>query len=301
MGIKKFAAKLAVAALTGVLALGGAATIGGGANNSLLASADAAPVGSGFAFTPTAKGACTSTMVIAIPGGGNTVDGVPDSLPHGFLVGQVANQLSGHGIAQRTVSYRATPFFTLSYDQSMRQGYQKARHLIAQTAAHCPNAKFALVGFSEGSDIASHIIADINAGRGPIPAKRFATAALIANPHNGPESKHKGGTLRDGEGILGAMRGYGKLGDRVLDICNIDDFVCNRYAATPGTREIAKNVLHASAANGFAGLNPMQVAGEAPRIAMGTRQHTKTYQFVSPIPHAVGHVLAHRDLPKAED
>ena len=52
--MKKFAAKRAAAALTGVLALGGAATIGSGANNGLLASADAAPVGSGFAFTPTA-------------------------------------------------------------------------------------------------------------------------------------------------------------------------------------------------------------------------------------------------------
>ena len=40
-------------------------------------------------------------MVVAIPGGGNTVDGAPDSVPHGFLVGQVANQLSAHGIAQR--------------------------------------------------------------------------------------------------------------------------------------------------------------------------------------------------------
>src|SRR5699024_1074320 len=173
-------------------------------------------------------------MVVAIPGGGNTVDGAPDSVPHGFLVGQVANQLSAHGIAQRTVSYQAAPLVALGYSHSLRQGYAKARHFIAQSAAHCPNAMFALVGFTEGSDIASHIIADINAGRGPIPANRFATTALIANPHNGPEGKHKGGTLRDGEGILGAMRGYGKLGDRVLDICNIDDFVCNRYAATPG-------------------------------------------------------------------
>ncbi|GAB3075920.1 cutinase family protein [Corynebacterium aquatimens] len=177
------------------------------------------------------RSGCASEYLIAIPGGGNTLPGLPSEAPVGDKVYHVSTGVrarSGGTIKTVRIAYAAVPFAVLSYTDSERSGYDETNRTISRLAHQCPEANFSITGFSEGAGIGAKIINDIAYGRGPIPAQRFSSAALISNPRLGDNGgAFGGGAYEVHKGALEALPGgYGKVGSRVLDICRVDDPIC---------------------------------------------------------------------------
>lgn len=186
-----------------------------------------------------AQQSCAAHYLVAVPGGGNTVEGIPDYVPHGgnvFMTGVLTRLGTGGEIHPLWVSYNSTPFATSEYEKSKAGGLKRARNTVSRLANACPNAKFSFTGYSLGADIAATITSDIAAGRGPIEPERVSGVALFANPHQGGNGAVlSAGTSPHSRGSLGSLPdGYGVLGPRVLEICRGDDLVCSMQEAHRG-------------------------------------------------------------------
>ena len=186
-----------------------------------------------------AQQSCAAHYLIAVPGGGNTAEGIPDYVPHGgnvFMTGMLTRLGTGGEIQPLWVSYTSTPFATSEYEKSKAGGLKRARNTVSRLANACPNAKFSFTGYSLGADIAATITSDIAAGRGPIEPERVSGVALFANPHQGGNGAVlSAGTSPHSRGSLGSLPdGYGVLGSRVLEICRGDDLVCSMQESHRG-------------------------------------------------------------------
>ena len=186
-----------------------------------------------------AQQSCAAHYLVAVPGGANTAEGIPDYVPHGgnvFMTGMLTRLGTGGEIHPLWVSYNSTPFATAEYEKSKAGGLKRARTTVSRLANACPNAKFSFTGYSLGADIAATITSDIAAGRGPIEPERVSGVALFANPHQGGNGAVlSAGTSPHSRGSLGSLPdGYGVLGPRVLEICRGDDLVCSMQEAHRG-------------------------------------------------------------------
>lgn len=175
---------------------------------------------------------CRAHYLIAVPGGGNTIPGVPTWVPHGgnvFSTGLLSQARSGGAIQPVWVSYQSTPFATMAYPQAFAGGYARVSDTVAGLANRCPGARFSFTGFSLGADIAAQLTSDIAHGRGPIPADRVASVALFSNPHQGGNGAVAASTTDPASrGALGSLNdGFGELGGRVLEICHPNDYICS--------------------------------------------------------------------------
>ena len=178
---------------------------------------------------------CTDQYLIAIPGGANTVPGIPNAVPHGgnvFLTGIFTQLGTGGSVQPLWVSYSATPFAANNYYASSADGYNETVRTVKRLSASCPGATFSFTGYSLGADIASRLMRDIAHGNGPITPDRVDSAALFANPYQGGNGAVLSRiTAPESRGALGELKGgYGELGERVLEICNPRDIVCSTDA-----------------------------------------------------------------------
>ncbi|WP_295642622.1 cutinase family protein [uncultured Corynebacterium sp.] len=264
-----------------------------------------------FGFTQVGLGmapsGCAAHIVVNVPGGANTTSNLPTRLPIGPYTAQAGQALRAKHpgkVVDRYVSYRSTPGGAFTYEQTRDGGYRKARALIAREAAACPGATFSLIGYSMGSDIASRIVNDIAYGRGPISADRFDSAVFIANPNRSAmaEVAHAGGAPRS-DGAFGELQGsYGKLGDRVLEVCRRGDLVCDTpRSAAPLSKAIARSAI-------LAGIAPLTEAkmtvdrlspreraafyASMPQLAVGQSIHTN-YNAVNGAGRAIGYIDRH--------
>lgn len=186
-----------------------------------------------------AQQSCAAHYLVAVPGGANTAEGIPDYVPHGgnvFMTGILTRLGTGGEIQPLWVSYTSTPFATSEYEKSKAGGLKRARSTVSRLANACPNAKFSFTGYSLGADIAATITSDIAADRGPIEPERVSGVALFANPHQGGNGAVlSAGTSPHSRGSLGSLPdGYGVLGPRVLEICRSDDLVCSMQESHRG-------------------------------------------------------------------
>lgn len=182
---------------------------------------------------------CAAHYLVAVPGGANTAEGIPDFVPHGgnvFMTGILTRVGTAGEIQPVWVSYPSTPFATTEYEKAKAGGYKRARAVVNKLSNACPNAKFSFTGYSLGADIAATLTSDIANGRGPINPERVSGVALFANPHQGGNGAVlSAGTSPDSRGSLGSLPdGYGVLGPRVLEICRADDLVCSMREAHRG-------------------------------------------------------------------
>ncbi|MCJ7857385.1 cutinase family protein [Corynebacterium kalidii] len=191
---------------------------------------------------------CEPDIVVIVPGGGQSMPGLPDNLPVGAYTSDLGARLEKFGTSTtRTVGYNTVPFVSMAYTDSQADGIAKTRQLIARTAAQCPSSTISLTGYSLGADVASRVAADIGHGRGPISADRFGSAAVISSPNRGADSV-EGGSARGGEGVFGALPGgYGELAGRVMDICDRNDYICNSDERTRNTRSHADELTEMTA------------------------------------------------------
>lgn len=227
-----------------------------GAALALATSAVAAPAASAQPVVPNPRAllqqqGCSPHYLIAMPGGGNTVPGIPDFVPHGgnvFMTGILTSTNTAGAIKPVYVSYPSFPFATMEYPKASQGGLNTARATVAKLARSCPNAKFSFTGYSLGADIAARLTGDIAAGRGPIPPERVSGVALFANPYQGGNGAVLSyGTSPHSRGSLGSLPGgYGVLGPRVLEICRPDDMVCSMRSEHRGVVDPAMrtDMLH---------------------------------------------------------
>ena len=175
---------------------------------------------------------CKPHYLIAVPGGANTVAGVPTFVPHGgyvFSTGLLVESRTNGAVEPLWVSYNSGAFAQRPYYAASKAAYDAAFGAVASLARSCPGATFSFTGFSLGADVTARLTRDIAYGRGPIAPERVDAVAVIANPYQGPN----GATLSPGTsptslGALGALEGgYGVLANRVLEICRPDDIVCS--------------------------------------------------------------------------
>lgn len=249
--------------------------------------ATAAPMGSAnpsIHIPSLSPHACAPNIVVSVPGGVNSDSWVPDNLPHGLYTRDIGQQLrlaQPGRVVDRYASFDSIPGAIQSYEQTRRAGYNVARGLIARDSIACPDAKFSIVGYSLGADIASRLVGDIAHGHGPIPEDRLASAVLIANPNRGVDGvADRGGAPRSTAGAFGALPGgYGAVTDRVLEVCRKDDIVCDTpRAATPVARKLAKAALLTGtniqpALKAFASLPPASQVVALPELLYGSLIH----------------------------
>lgn len=253
------------------------AQVGSGSINPAAAPAGSiqAPDGSLMGVPGLSK--CTETVGVVVPGGTQTFPGIPSNIPHGGITMPIATMLEARGISTRTVAYDASPFLTRGYADSQRRGTEVVRGAVTKIAEACPSSKLAFVGYSEGAGIASNLVTDIAAGRGPISIDRLSSAAFLANPFNSPRSVQVGTAGPGVTGVLGATD-YGKAADRTLNVCAAGDWICNDRAVGAGIKNQIKALSNSSALRGVdPSVDAIGVLSQAPHLIIGAFAHTGGY------------------------
>lgn len=238
--------------------------------------------------------ACAPNIVVNIPGGANSYGFLPENYPHGANVKDVGKNLRAANpgrVIDRYASYNSIPGGIHSYNQTRQNGYNRAWNILARDAVHCPNAKFSLVGYSMGADIASRITQAISADRGPISADRLSSAVFIANPNRGVAGVAQAGNApRHTKGAFGGLPGgYGKLAGRVLDICRKGDVVCDTpdsashlSTAVAKVAVLAGNVNVGEIADAVNAMTVRQRFTALPEFINGSIIHTNYYAIGGP-------------------
>ncbi|WPF66679.1 MULTISPECIES: cutinase family protein [unclassified Corynebacterium] len=193
-------------------------------------------------------GGCASNLVFVVPGSANTASFFPETVPHGAGTTGIAYRLNATpGVSARMIPFNsAWPVGVVSYSDSYAMGLDKAMGIIAREAQACPSARISLFGYSEGADIAAGVVEAINAHRGPVGPERFGSAALMANPSRGFNGALAWGSASPGE-ALRPVKDYGVLAERVLEICNAGDVVCDTDHVAPTMNAMNTPVLQDSA------------------------------------------------------
>lgn len=175
-----------------------------------------------------------SKIAVAIPGGGQSLTMDTNSLIPTQMQ-NITQQLKNDGYKTKTVSYDAAPFFLNNYETSVQEGKKIVSQEIKKIVNNCANPQVSLIGYSEGADIASHIVKDITNDKGPIKTNNLHKVVLVANPHHGTQGTIKRGTAAESQnGVLKNFNnqgGFGSNAQKVTEICNKNDYVCSDQAA----------------------------------------------------------------------
>ncbi|EOM74840.1 hypothetical protein Rrhod_3830 [Rhodococcus rhodnii LMG 5362] len=174
---------------------------------------------------------------------------LPASLEYGNrwvdpVLGPAGDEL-GDGFAAVHIAY---PADLGSYDRAVETGVANAEQVMRAIGAACPDTRFAIVGYSQGADVARRLAMGI--GNDPngsvVDAAHVLGVVVIADPgrsigdgafpgardpFRGPDGfdlDYRTGTATTpGSGLLGGTAGsFGALDGRVASFCSDGDFTC---------------------------------------------------------------------------
>lgn len=171
-----------------------------------------------------APGGCPDINVIAVPGTWET----SDSDPRQGMLSLVTRGLPGN-VQTDYVSYAATalPWEGAVYGRSEHEGVNNARGMIADMAGRCGNTRFALLGYSQGANVAGDVAAEIGTGIGVIPPDRLIAVGLLSDPRRSPTDALVGPPV-PGAGAGGArVGGFGWVSPAVRTFCAAGDLYCS--------------------------------------------------------------------------
>lgn len=133
----------------------------------------------------------------------------------------------------------------LTLGQSRANGTAALKGRLTELDKACPSAKFAVLGYSQGSLIAGDVLSEIGNNRGPVPADRVLAGGLLSDPARTPTTANLDadsassapqvvpgsetfvGPNVAGQGAVGARPdGFGVLADRVTSFCAEGDAIC---------------------------------------------------------------------------
>ncbi|MDO4909006.1 MAG: cutinase family protein [Corynebacterium sp.] len=186
---------------------------------------------------------------------GGLIDSMTRTLKQNF-----AADIESHKLLVWQLPYAAT---LDNYDESRNGGEARLTEFIRNTRTACPNTNYILVGYSQGADIVGDIASDTgNNSDALIPADKLLGVTLFADPRRAPgQGIAMGSGHADGAGIevstsivrpyvdMAAQanllpaatinnlqgfssrparsNGFGSVNDRVINICNFNDSVCD--------------------------------------------------------------------------
>ncbi|WP_225730473.1 MULTISPECIES: cutinase family protein [unclassified Nocardia] len=157
------------------------------------------------------------------------------------------------------------------YSESVAGGIERTRQMVRDEAARCPNTAFAIVGYSQGSHVASMFVQEVGQGHGVVPAEKIAAAALFADPTRNPNAplfpgapgrdrpEPAPGTAGDAVRALPALpqptatgggigpqrdvaTDFGALTGRVASWCTVGDLACDAPSGAPILRVVTNIV-----------------------------------------------------------
>lgn len=151
--------------------------------------------------------------------------------------------------------YIAYPADMASYENAVDTGVANTETVIKAIRASCPDTKFAIVGYSEGADVArrvamniGHQEADADGGYGIVDPAAVVGVVILAdagradgqgpfpgaeNPFTNPDGfdveYQNGNTPVPGTGVLPGTGGsdFGALSGRIASFCSDGDFTCS--------------------------------------------------------------------------
>ncbi|MDO4909005.1 MAG: cutinase family protein [Corynebacterium sp.] len=208
---------------------------------------------------------CQALTAIMVPGTGeSSFDDSPYSPPIyeeptiGPMTHYLRDSLAGESVTIWQLPYPGT---VLNYQASRQAAMNKLNAVLPQMLTQCPDARFIIVGFSQGADIAGDMAMNIGNNAGPIPAEKLAGAALLSDPRRVPGVANDVAPAGQGRGVLIAFQpifaialelaishgvdkfivdilrdvqplgprpqGFGQVSDRVFSICAANDPVCD--------------------------------------------------------------------------
>lgn len=171
-----------------------------------------------------------SKLAVVMPGGAQSVSTVPGDESFSQIT-RVADDLRKDGYTVDIAEYDATPFFSKTYPQAARDGVDVANKAIKNISSGCSSPIVSLAGYSLSGDIFSRIASDIGNGKGVIDADELGGVSLLSTPRQGTGSKWYVGSESE-NGILGPIKaGYGKVKNRVVEICTKGDVICDDTVA----------------------------------------------------------------------
>jgi hypothetical protein len=217
---------------------------------------------------------CTALHVVGFQGTDQSGDQSDPTFDAGFLGQSVTGPLksaAGNSVSSQLVPY-ASDFGRRgqSYVKSMTGGISNGLQSIADYAARCPQSSFAIIGYSQGGQVADEIVRLIGAGdpTAPIPATKLAAASIFSSPIRPADAAVFPGasgqltpatppgvassalsnltvdatTLPEGGGIstsVSNVADYGSLTGRVASWCRGGDIACATPVDAPLARTIA--------------------------------------------------------------
>ncbi|WP_280186520.1 MULTISPECIES: cutinase family protein [Nocardia] len=217
---------------------------------------------------------CTPLHVIGFHGTGQSGEQANPTVDSGFLGDAVTRpllQAAQPFVSRQLVAYAADfGFQNKPYVDSMTGGLAEGLRTIAEYGNRCKDSKIALIGFSQGAQIADEIARMIGAGdaNAPVKADRIAAVSLFSSPIRENESAIFPGTTQrlsptvpaglpstvlaelllanptpaPGAGLapkVGRYTSYGRLTGMVASWCNGGDVACSTPADAPLARTLA--------------------------------------------------------------
>ncbi|WP_157170460.1 cutinase family protein [Nocardia carnea] len=236
---------------------------------------------------------CTPLHVVGFQGTGQSGEQANPTVDSGFLGDAVTRpllQAAQPFVSRQLVAYAADfGFANKPYVDSMTAGLAEGLRTIAEYGDRCPDAKIAIIGYSQGAQIADEIARMIGNGdlNSPVKADRIAAVSLFSSPIRENDAAVFPGTrqrltpaapagvpqsvlsqllLADpapapGAGLapkVGKYLGYGRLTGLVASWCNGGDIACS----TPADAPLARTVANLGGQIHFSAQDPLQTVAD---------------------------------------
>lgn len=247
---------------------------------------------------------CPDLHVVVVPG---TVDSSVGRNPHdGRGVMAPMNDI-GRGLSPGTTQTTYVPYpadfgYTSGgtpYTESVAAGVASTNDQVRQVYNRCGDqTDIAIVGYSQGADVAHRVAVDIGHGDGPVPAARVRGVYLISDPNreqgsglipgapglsvplNGARTGMAGSSPALGGGIhTGVNSDFGALTGRVASLCITGDFAC----AIPKDAQLVRIVANVAEQIHIDTTAPEQIASDLSVVAV--RSALRTLAYVVDTPH----------------
>ncbi|HEY9311994.1 cutinase family protein [Williamsia sp.] len=247
---------------------------------------------------------CPDLHVVAVPG---TLDSSVNRDPHdqrGILAPVIADAQrdAPPGSMQTTyVPYPADFGYTSNgtpYAQSVDAGVTATEAQIAQINRRCgPDTEIAIVGYSQGAQIANRVAVNIGAGKGPVPASQVRGVYLISDPNRsvgadlvpgapGLSAPLNGAwtTAPRSDAALGGGMGagrdaqFGALTGRVVSLCMTGDFAC----AIPDNAQAVRIGANVAEQIHIDTTDPGQIAADLGRVVLRSTLLTGLHVVTTP-------------------
>ena len=190
---------------------------------------------------------CPVNVTLYIPPSGTSSNFSSSLIPHLGGIHQSVTMTDYPKNVVVSLPYNAmwvTGLFT--YNESRDSGIANAKTSLKSIHSQCPGSKIHIYGYSEGADVGAHIVNSISQGKGPIPKQTLGSAVFQGNPVRNTKGTHSAGTAGPGKGLFTPVD-YGDQAGKVMEVCNLNDVVCNTSSMAPNLYYLYEDAISNSA------------------------------------------------------